>query len=143
MNRYGFLFTLIFCLTVSTTAFSIEGFPGSTWGELRWELPKRGKDNLMLNGWIEQGITWKKWENIRLDTYATIRYKLDTEQLDWNNSLGPGLGMGITFFAPKGDNIKLGVEYIWDRFYKTNRTDEKAVAYMRWYGWWDLLRKKP
>ncbi len=103
-------------------------------------MPKRGADNLILSGWIEQGVTWKRWENIRLDTYATIRYEWDSEELDWNNSFGPGVGIGITFFTPKGDNLKLGLEYIWDRFYKSNRTDKKAVAYMRWYGWWDLKK---
>lgn len=134
---------LIACLFVPDVVYSIEGFPGSTWGELRWEFPEEeaGQENLILQGWIEQGIDWTKWGNLRLNTYATIRYKWDSEELDYNNSIGPGIGIALANIWPKGDHIKIGVEYIWDRFYKSHKTEEKAVIFMKWYGWWDLKKR--
>lgn len=37
--------------------------------------------------------------------------------------------------------MKVGLEYLWDRFYKSDRTEEEAVPFMKWYGWWNLKKK--
>lgn len=131
---------LFFCFAPSEGR-AVEGYPGSTWGELRWENTRHGQDNLLLNGWVEQGVDWVRWGGVRLNTYGTIRYKWDSEGLDWNNSVGPGVGVALTGVDSGGDQIKVGIEYIWDSFYESGRTEEKAVLFMKWYGWWDIKGK--
>lgn len=142
MKRYIFLVVFVLCCAIPGRVFAIEGFPGKTWGELRWEHPQDGKENLILNGWVEQGVYWFGWgKHIKLNTYATLRYKWDSEELDWNNSIGPGVGIALEFFTPKGVYMRIGTEYIWDRMYRADLTEEKAVVYVGWYGWWDLKKR--
>jgi hypothetical protein len=140
------LVSAILCLSVlsiSNRTYAIEGFRGSSWGELRYDIPTRnGKSDLWLYGWAKQGIDWARWGNTTLNTYATIRYSLDTEKLDWNSHVGPGVGIGIDTYSPKGIAASWGVEYLWDRYYESARTEQKVVVYMNWFGWWDL-KKKP
>jgi hypothetical protein len=148
MKRRVFGIALVaLCLALcSGSAFAIVGFRGSTWGDLRAEMPKVGDNNLLLNGWVKQGVDWTKWGNVTLNTYATLRYQADTEGLDWNNSVGPGFGISLEAYSPKGIVAALGVEYIWDRYLGLDQassfdeTVQKFVVYVNWYGWWDLKR---
>ena len=121
-------------------AFAVVGFRGSTWGDLRQEVPKDGDGNLILQGWVKQGVDWAKWGNTTLNTYATLRYRADTERLAWNNSVGPGVGVSLEVYSSRGLVASWGIEYLWDRFFESEpaRTDQKVVFYMGWYGWWDL-----
>lgn len=142
-HRFLHAFLILVYLVVPATTSAIEGFRGSTWGEIRWDIPTRdGTSNLLLDGWIKQGVDWARWGNTSLNTYATIRYGLDTEKLDWNNHIGPGVGIGIDTFSPKGISASWGVEYLWDRYYESGRTEQKVVVYMNWFGWWDLKKKQ-
>ncbi|HEM47280.1 MAG TPA: hypothetical protein ENO23_09595 [Alphaproteobacteria bacterium] len=122
-------------------AAAFEGFRGATWGELRWHMPEEGDDNLVLNGWIRQGVDWAKWGNTTLNTYGILQYRWDTERLDWNNMLGPGVGIALDTYTGKGLALSVGAEYIWEsRILDDGAVDRKAIVYMGWYGWWDLKR---
>ena len=142
MKRHAFGIALVLlCLALcSGSAFAIVGFRGSTWGDLRGEMPKEGDSNLLLNGWLRQGVDWTKWGNVTLNTYATLRYQADTEGLDYNNSVGPGFGISLEAYSPRGAVASLGVEYIWDRYTTFDETAQKVVVYVNWYGWWDLKK---
>lgn len=130
---------LVICLAGGTLAF--EGYRGSTWGELRYEIPREGAgENLLLDGWIRQGVDWAKWGNVTLNTYATLRYRWDTEHTDWHNMLGPGLGIALEAYSTKGAVVTIGAEYIWERFYEMDTDNEKVQIFMNWYGWWDLKK---
>ncbi len=84
------LIILLSCLTDGASA--IVGLRGATWGEIRYLIPRDDgdEDNLLLDGWIRQGVDLAKWNNTTLNAYGTLRYRLDTEKTDWYNSLGPG-----------------------------------------------------
>jgi len=129
-------------ISYGSKAEAVEGFRGSTWGELRYDIPREYPDNLLMAGWIKQGVDWKRWgESTTLNTYVTLRYKWDTEQYDWNNTLEPGIGISVDTFSPKGLGLTAGVEYIWEnRFLDSEWYDSKTVVYVSWYGWWDLKR---
>jgi len=132
---------VVLCLALlAGNASAFVGFRGSTWGDLRQEIPKDTDSNLILQGWLKQGVDWAKWGNTTLNTYATLRYRLDTEKLDYNNSVGPGLGVSLEAYSSKGLVASWGIEYLWDRFFQADRTEQKLVFYMGWYGWWDLKR---
>jgi hypothetical protein len=132
---------VVMCLALlAGNAFAFVGFRGSTWGDLRQEIPKDTDSNLILQGWVKQGVDWAKWGNTTLNTYATLRYHVDTEKLDYNNSVGPGFGVSLEAYSSRGLVASWGIEYLWDRFFQTDRTDQKLVFYMGWYGWWDLKK---
>jgi hypothetical protein len=142
MKRSVTLITLMLLLALGPrSAAAIEGFRGSTWGEARQELPQNGDSNLLLQGWIRQGVDWAKWGNVTLNTYATVRYEVNTRGYDYNNSVGPGLGVSLEAFSPKGVTGALGVEYIWDHLFEADQLDQKVVFFVNWYGWWDLKKK--
>lgn len=141
------IFTLLSLIVVFPSVCpAIEGFPGSTWGELRQDLPNDegpdGPRDLYLQGYVEQGVDWTRWGNLRFNTYGILRYKWDSEALDYNNSLGPGLGIGLLHVTPNGNYVKLGVEHIWEIFYRgaNARNEEKTLLYLRWFQWWDLKK---
>ena len=118
----------------------IAGLRGASWGELRYEIPKEGTENLVLDGWIKQGIDWGRWGNTTLNTYAKLRFKWDTEGYDWNNLMGPALGISFDAYSGTGFSGSLGAEYMWEQhMIDANRyMDQKVVIYASWYGWWDL-----
>ncbi len=136
------ILTVSLCLFLTPAANAIEGYRGSTWGDLRWDLPEELDSNLLLRGWVKQGIDWKRWgKNTTLNTYATIRYTVDTEKIDWNNKFEPGIGISLETYSPKGLGTTIGVEYIWEnRFLDSDWIDQKFVIYVGWYGWWDLKK---
>lgn len=145
MVRIALCFLLIASLLVAPgRATAIEGFPGRTWGELRYELPERGsgQENAILMGWIEQGVYWFNLNDLKLNTYGTVRYKWDEERLDWNNSIGPGVGIALEKVFPKGPYVRGGVEFIWDELFESGPSEKKAVIYLNWYGAWDLRKSK-
>jgi len=134
----------LFCIAVPVTASAIEGYPGSSWGQLYWDIPtKEGKQNVVLEGWIEQGVTWVKWDkphgDILLNTYGTIRYKWDDQKYDWNNKFAPGVGVGLDIYIDQF-HMRVGAEYLWERFYESGTEQQKVWIYTDWYGWWDLKK---
>jgi hypothetical protein len=138
----AFTLSALFLIFLTGAASAVVGLRGSTWGELRYQIPREGvENNLMLDGWIRQGIDLAKWGNTTLNTYATLRYRWDTEQTDWYNSLGPGFGIALETFTARGLVGSVGAEYLWERFYEAGINDEKLLLYIGWYGWWDLKSK--
>ena len=124
-------------------AGAIEGLRGATWGELRYDIPRDGRENLLLDGWVKQGIDWAKWGNTTLNTYAKLRYRWDSERYEWNNLLGPSLGVSLDRYVPVGLALSVGIEYTWEHRLVSddNPLERKAVVYVNWYGWWNLLRR--
>jgi hypothetical protein len=136
---------MLVVLSVLTPGFSMAGaigLRGGTWGELRYDIPKEGEDNLTLDGWIKQGIDWKRWGNTTLNTYAALRYKFDTEKYEWNNTVGPGIGISLDMYSPRGLILTVGAEYSWESLiYDGGDCYQKTVFYVNWVGWWDLKRR--
>lgn len=143
MNRFiGGTLVLLLVMTVGAGGIHAEivGLRGASWGELRYEIPKEGEQNLVLDGWIKQGIDLVKWGDTSLNTYAKLRYKWDTEGLPWNNIMGPTLGISLDTYMPSGLSGSFGAEYTWEKqaFNGNDIMDQKVVIYVNWYGWWDL-----
>ncbi len=144
MNRFiggTMVLILVMLAGAGRPRAEILGLRGATWGELRYEVPKEGPDNLVLDGWVKQGLDVLKWGNTSLNTYAKLRYKWDSEGLPWNNVLGPTIGISLDSFVTTGLSGSLGMEYAWeqqDAFRSGGFMDQKFIIYANWYGWWDL-----
>jgi hypothetical protein len=137
---------LVFCLALPSSVRALEGLPGSTWGDFHWELPDDGRDNLILEGWVRQGMAWKKWQkntaSLLLTTYITARYKWDSRGYDWNNYLGPGIGTALELYNPEGPLLSWGVEHIYQMNYRSGGEDPYTALYMNWYDWWGFTSKE-
>lgn len=151
MNRHRIIFfsivifSFIVCITFPSVAYAVDGFPGSTWGELSWEIPDRGKNDAILEGWLRQGIAWKTWRketsSFQLNTYLTVRYKWDSEELDWNNYIGPGAGVAIDMYRPNGPLVSWGLEHTYQMNYRSGDKDPRSALFMNWFHWWDIQKK--
>jgi len=120
-----------------------NGYPGSTWGDLRWEVPDTGASDLILQGWIRQGISIKRWNaganTFVLNPYLTLHYKKDSQDLDWDNYIAPGAGIALDMGSAKGPVVSWGAEYTWQDELRSKTENIHMVSiYMRWYGWWNL-----
>jgi hypothetical protein len=132
---------LFFMIMGTGGAGAIEGMRGATWGELRYDIPRDDVENMLLHGWVKQGIDWAKWGEMTLNTYAMFRYKWDSEGFSWNNTVGPGIGVSLDMYVPGGLSASLGVEYQWENKIIDDLTDRKTIVYLNWYGWWDLKNR--
>jgi hypothetical protein len=123
-------------------ARAVEGFPGSTWGDLYWELPSPGEADLVLEGWVRQGVAWKRWPigaaRLVLQTYGTLRYKWDSLGLDWNNHLGPGAGVAVDLTAPRFPIVTVGLEAVHQWNTRSSSTAPYAALFTDWYHAWDV-----
>jgi hypothetical protein len=117
-------------------------FPGSTWGDLRWQVPLSGLDDLVLQGWIRQGAVLDRWEwgpqRFALVPYLRVRYDADTRGLSWKNAVGPGAGIALEMDRPNGPQLSFGTEYGWEKNLWSGGAVHRVDVFMRWYGWWDL-----
>ena len=116
-------------------------------GDLRGEIPKDGDSNLLLNGWIKQGVDWAKWGNVTLNTYATLRYQMDTEGLDYNNLRRPrprNISRGVLAegeSSPRSASSISGTGIsVSTKPRSSTKPAQKVAIYVNWYGWWDLKK---
>jgi len=133
------------CAASPPAALAIEGLPGSTWGDLHLDVPSSGSADLILEGWIRQGVAWARWgageTDFLLQTYATLRYKWDSEGLDWNNYLGPGAGLALDLRAPGGPLVSWGVEYVHQWNDRSGGSQPYTAPFMNWYHWWEIRQR--
>jgi hypothetical protein len=146
MKRHIIFLISIICLCLPSAVHAVEGLPGSAWGDLHWEVPKSGDNNVILEGWIRQGIAWEKWQkettNFQLTTYLTARYKWDQKEFDWDNYLSPGAGISIDMSRPNGPLVSLGLEHLYQMNYRSGTQEGKSALFMNWYHWWNFDNKK-
>jgi hypothetical protein len=120
-------------------------WPGASWGDLRWELPESGPDDLVLEGWVRQGRELHRWRRAPyawvLSAYARVRFKLDSRGLDWNNYAGPGAGLAVDLDGLPGLQPALGLEYAWEKNLASAGATQRIDLVLRWYAWWDLRRR--
>jgi hypothetical protein len=119
-------------------------WPGTTWGSLRWEIPASDPDNLILQGWARQGWVLHRWgaapRAYVLSPYVRVRYAVDTLGLDWNNYVGPGVGLALDVDGIRGLQPAAGIEYAWEKNLASPGGIHRIDLALRWYGWWDLKR---
>jgi hypothetical protein len=143
MNRYRFLIFLLFAfLCISPfNAFAIEDYPGATWGVISAELRDHYGSDLSAGGWVEQGIIWTHWGRTKLNTYARLNVSWDSERDDWANYFGPSVGVALEIRSFDWIGLRTGIEYNLEQRYTSGTTIHKGIAYISWYGMWNLKKK--
>ena len=141
-SNYASLFGLWYYLTDTYTLAGIKGgkhtplaLPLSTWGRLNYDL--QGIEGSGSQGWIKQGADWfslgRGW---MFDTYAAYNWRLRTKSRNYYNAFGPSLGVE----ASKSP-VKVGLEYLWQRFPQDHVSTRTFNLYLTWYFGWDLKKK--
>ena len=122
-----------------------SNWPGSTWGDLRWEIPNSGPSDLVLQGWVRQGVVIYRWKPqplaFLLSTYVLVHYSVDTLGPDYNNYAGPGAGVGLDLDGVKGLQPTFAVEYAWEKNLRSPGGVQRLDFLLRWYAWWDLAKR--
>lgn len=134
-HRTALLVVASLGFAISPAAFSLEGFPGSSWGELSHDVDSYVGSGVM--GYVNQGIDWVTLPgNVTLNTYVELRYRSRSRNNDFYDAWGPKVGLEF-----RRSGLALGVDYYWERFPKADPPDDrsdKVQYYLHWYYDWDL-----
>lgn len=132
------------CAAAAGGAAALDGLPGSTWGDLSWDLPGEGDRDVILQGWVRQGVAWRRWRAgeaaLVLQTYGTVRYRWDRLGLPWNDHVAPGLGAAVDLAAPRMPALTAGVEWVDAWHVRSGSTTPYGALFLDWYHWWDFRR---
>jgi hypothetical protein len=129
-------------LAGSSTERSLPlGFPGTTWGQLRYPASQFDEEtsDTLIEGAIEQGIDWvRPSENSFLNTFVLLDYTFDSKGLEWNNKIKFAPGVKFKVFVAKNALLQIGAMYRWHHRTQSNRTRSDPVFFLNWSTSWDF-----
>ncbi len=117
------------------------GFPGTTWGQLRYPASHFGEEtsDTLIEGAIEQGIDWVRLsEKSVLNTFVLFDYTFDSKDLEWNNKVKVAPGAKLKAFVAKNALLEIGAMYRWHHRTKSNQTKSETVVFLNWSTSWDF-----
>lgn len=115
-------------------------FPGLTWGEVRYPGSQDPveSDDLVFEGYTEQGVDWVSWGQWgTFNSYANLDYIVDSENLDWNNSIAYGAGVKLKKLVGSNILLQYGIEVARERRWISDQAHNVVFVYLNWSGWWD------
>jgi len=123
---------LLSCLFAPAAASAIEGYPGSSWGLVSYDVDSLVGSGAM--GWVNQGIDWVKLPGgLMLNTFTEFRYRFRTDNAQYYNAYGPAVGLEL-----RKSPFHLGIDYYWERYPELGQNDNKFQFYLTYYFEWDL-----
>lgn len=117
------------------------GFPGTTWGQLRYPAShfEEETSDTLIEGAIQQGIDWVRLsENSVLNTFVLVDYTFDSKDLEWNNKIKFAPGAKFKAFVAKNALLEIGAMHRWHHRTKSNRTKSGSVFFLNWSTSWDF-----
>lgn len=132
----GLILTLgFFAFSLPARAYSPEGYPGSTWGNLSRDFS--GLEGNGSQGRVTQGVDWFHLPtNIPFKTYAAYKWRFRSENRPFYNAQGPALGLELSKWF-----LDLGLDFSWQRYPELGRNTREFEAYLAWYQRIDLAGK--
>jgi stress response protein SCP2 len=116
----------------SPGGLNVQGFPGSTWGNISHDVDKLVGTGAM--GYINQGIDWVRLPGeITFNTFAEFRYRFRSENKEFYNAYSKAVGLEF-----KKSPFRLGMDYVWERFPALGEQSDKVQYYLTWFYDWDL-----
>lgn len=119
-------------------------YPGSNWSALTGPSGASGaeRDNILLQGRIEQGIDWVRFgtdNKLTLNTFASAAYSVDTRGLDYNNKFAPAFGMKVRRSFDSGV-LDVGVQLVNERRWKSKSDATISQVFISYWFGWDLKK---
>jgi len=115
-------------------ALSLQGLPGSTWGNVTHDVDSLVGTGAM--GYVNQGIDWVQLPGeITFNTFAEFRYRFRNENKEFYNAYSEAVGLEF-----KRSPFSLGMDYVWERFPAAGERSDKVQYYLTWFYDWDLKR---
>ena len=133
-------------LTLASIASFADGLslPGSNWSNLTYNpSPIKGTpedNNILLQGYIEQGAVVGRIGPFRVNTYGALGYSVDRNGLSYNNKLVPQIGVKLQHGFGENGNLDLGVAVIHQDNFRGVTEGPKSgtgvqVYGQYWFGW--------
>jgi hypothetical protein len=138
-------------LAVASAAASADGlkpvgYPGSNWSVLTVNpgvIKNTPEDNnVLLQGRLEQGVDWKRFGSNNewtFNTYASLGYSIDKNELAYNNKLVPAIGAKISRRFDSGV-VDFGIQAVHERHFTGVTSGPKSGSGVQvyasyWFGW--------
>lgn len=114
-------------------------YPGFTWGGIRYpgSQDQEEKNNLILEGALEQGIDWFSIERVIFNTFFKFKYVADNQDFAWNNSITYGVGSKIKIPFSNSGIIQFGAQFNQNKRLMSGRTKNDIIFFLNWSFWWD------
>lgn len=131
---------MVLALAASAAHAEPLEMPGSTWAYIVGPSSSQGdeRNNVLLQGKIEQGIVWFKFGEDgkwKLNTFAALSYSLDSKGINYNNKAIPAVGVKISRDFENGV-LDLGVQAVQENRWKDNVNSTGVQAFASfWFGW--------
>jgi hypothetical protein len=119
-------------------------YPGLTWGQLRYPSDQVAEEqhNTLVEGAIEQGVDWTGvGRRGNFNTFTKLEYSADREGFDYNNKAVLGLGVKLRFEWPAAARVQLGVQYVYDYRWISERTERGPIYFLNWSAAWDAASR--
>jgi len=117
------------------------GFPGTTWGQLRYPASQFGEEtsDTLIEGSLEQGIDWVRISaNSFFNTFVEVDYTFDSKDLEWYNKIKWAPGAKVKAFVARNALLEVGAMYRWQYRTKPNQTKSDPVVFLNWSTSWDF-----
>jgi len=139
--KYAISFFILFITTSISNAYDLPAMatPGSMWGDVRFPSSEQreDKDNLILEGAIEQGVDLFKISDITpVTAFVSLNYTLDSEKFDYNNKTKFGFGFKIRHFISNNIVIDFGAKYELDHRLESNNDLDGFMGFSNWFASW-------
>lgn len=115
-------------------AFEIEGYPGSTWGQLSYDNDEISGSGVM--GFVNQGVQWTTLPGgVALVTYAEYRHRSRNKNQEYYDAGGPAVGLEF-----RKSVFTAGVDYYWETLPVLGEKSERAQVYGSVFVDWNLAK---
>ena len=134
LHHLIWLWMSLFFLVFDQKALAVEGYYGSTWGEIFHDDDQLVGTGAM--GYANQGIDWLKLPGeILVTTYGEVRYRFRSENRPYFNAYGEALG-----FEFRKSSLHMGIDYLWERFPELAAYSSGLEYYFSYYYDWDFKK---
>ncbi|MCG6938271.1 MAG: hypothetical protein LJE83_08895, partial [Gammaproteobacteria bacterium] len=83
-----------------------------------------------------QGMDLRQTDLGALNTFVAFDYKVDSEKLDWNNTLKGSLGIRLRMRASEHMSINIGVKLTREHRFVADNTWSDVVYFVNWGADW-------
>jgi hypothetical protein len=128
-------------LGFETNKPALDGYPGTTWGEIRFPASHTEEESrsIILEGAVEQGIDWARLtDNVSFNTFSRLEYKFDTKNLDWNNKVSIAPGAKFKLKIGNKGLVEIGAKYQWEHRFESGKSRSGTVLFLNWNQAWEF-----